>query len=130
MGLEGARPLLPETGPERWTALAREGVARGLLDGLATRVRALRLPEDRRDEDGIARERARADRCLAAFEKMAGQGVLAGAVDLSRITLGCALGVLDFRLPGENWWRGHPALDSWFQAFAARPSMQETEPFE
>jgi glutathione S-transferase len=50
------------------------------------------------------------------------------AVDIGTITIGCALGYLDFRFASEEWRKGHPKLAAWYEKFSARPSMRETAP--
>ncbi len=126
--LDGARPLLPADGAARWQALALEGTARGLLEGLVTWIRALRAPAARQDPAVIAHETVRAGRGLDTFEALADDPRLSGQVNLPQITLGCALGVLDFRLPDQDWRAGRPRLAAWYDAFAARPAMQATVP--
>jgi glutathione S-transferase len=49
-------------------------------------------------------------------------------VDIGTITLGCALGYLDFRFPDLGWRDGRGALADWFERFGARPSMAESRP--
>jgi glutathione S-transferase len=49
-------------------------------------------------------------------------------VDIGTITLGCALGWLDFRYPDYAWRDGRGALAQWFERFASRPSMKATWP--
>lgn len=44
------------------------------------------------------------------------------------ITLGCALGYLDFRMPQLVWRDGRAVLIRWYELFAARKSMQATIP--
>ena len=53
---------------------------------------------------------------------------LAGPLDLGQITLGCALGYLDFRLDARGWRAGRPALAAWADRFLARPAMATTRP--
>jgi len=47
---------------------------------------------------------------------------------IGTITLGVALGYLDFRAPDVEWRDGRPELTAWFETFSARPSMQATMP--
>ncbi|MBJ3763311.1 glutathione S-transferase family protein [Maribius pontilimi] len=53
---------------------------------------------------------------------------LSGPLDLGQISVGCALGYLDFRHHDRGWRDGRDALARWFERFGARPSMQETRP--
>ena len=49
-------------------------------------------------------------------------------LDIGTITVGCALGYLDFRFAAIDWRSGRPILAAWYEDFAARPSMQATAP--
>ncbi len=51
-----------------------------------------------------------------------------GTVDIGTITIGCALGYLDFRYADMTWPKGRPKLAKWFEGFNARPSMKATMP--
>lgn len=55
---------------------------------------------------------------------------LQGPLDAAQIAMGCALGYLDFRHDARGWRRGNDALAEWYEAFAQRPSMQATAPFD
>jgi hypothetical protein len=44
------------------------------------------------------------------------------------VTIGCALGYLDFRYQSEGWHERYRALDRWYEGFAQRKSMQLTAP--
>src|SRR3546814_13023554 len=43
------------------------------------------------------------------------------------ITIGCALGYLDLRMPYLEWRRGLEPLADWYAQFAARQPMQKTD---
>ena len=51
-------------------------------------------------------------------------------VDIGTITIGCALGYLDFRYADEDWRATRPKLAAWFERFSERPSMARTAPVE
>lgn len=53
---------------------------------------------------------------------------LAEEPDIGSITIGCALGYLDFRFGADKWREGRARLAAWFERFEARPSMQATMP--
>ena len=63
---------------------------------------------------------------LAEIE--ANAGTLGDRLDIGTITLGCALGYLDFRYADLDWRARHPQAAAWFARFGARPSMQATMP--
>ncbi|MGB0671016.1 MAG: glutathione S-transferase N-terminal domain-containing protein [Rhodospirillales bacterium] len=52
----------------------------------------------------------------------------AGRLDIGLISIGAALGYLDFRFPGTDWRAEHPALADWFETFGERPVMARTQP--
>jgi glutathione S-transferase len=53
---------------------------------------------------------------------------LPAGVDISAITLGVALGYLDFRMPELAWRNNRPALATWYETFSQRKSMLATVP--
>lgn len=53
---------------------------------------------------------------------------LEGPLDGAQIAVGCALGYLDFRHDARNWRAGRDGLAAWEAKFAARASMQATQP--
>ena len=68
---------------------------------------------------------------LAALESEAEAGGLGSGGDpitIGQITVGCALGYLDFRYQSEDWRMRARRLAAWYQAFAERKSMQLTVP--
>ena len=47
---------------------------------------------------------------------------------IGEITIGCALGYLDFRYANEPWRPGHPKLEAWYAKVAKLPPLAETMP--
>ncbi|MGF1639433.1 MAG: glutathione S-transferase N-terminal domain-containing protein [Rhodospirillales bacterium] len=118
--------LFPSAGGPRWTALRRQALADGVLDaGVARRLEELR-PEGERSASWAARQTAVVGRGLDALEEEA--RALDGAITIGHVAIGCALGWLDFRFPGDRWRDGRAALAQWFEGFAGRRSMRETVP--
>ena len=128
-GLHDGPKMFPAAGPARWEALRRQAEGDGILDaGVGTRYETFLRPEERRWPDWIAGQKAKIARTLDALE---GEAESFGAtVDIGTITIGCALGYLDFRYAPDDWRRGRPRLAAWYDAFAKRPSMAETGPQE
>jgi glutathione S-transferase len=57
--------------------------------------------------------------------------VLAAApLSIGTVTIGCALGYLDYRFEDLGWRDHAPALAAWFAIFRQRPSFVLTEPAE
>ena len=77
---------------------------------------------------------------LDAFERKAASALAtleledsirdAAAMDIGDIAIGCALGYLDFRYAALDWRASAPRSAAWFESFNARPSMQQTLPYE
>ena len=123
-GLHDGPKMFPAAGPARWQALRRQAEADGILDAaVLTRYETFLRPEERRWPEWVKFRRA-----LDALEAEA--GAFDGTVDIGMITIGCALGYLDFRLAADDWRNGRPKLAAWYDTFARRPSMAETAPAE
>lgn len=119
--------LFPGNGPEKWAALRWHALADGLLDVLVL----WRNERDRSDSQ-------RSDELIHAFAHKA-RGSLrlldrevlafsASPFSIAHITIGCALGYLDFRFPAFDWKTLAPALARWHTLMEARPSFSVTAP--
>jgi glutathione S-transferase len=124
--LHGGAKLFPASGAARWTALRRQALGDGILDAaILTRYESLR-PDNLKWPDWTDGQMTKVRTALGVLEAEADK--LGSTVDIGTITIGCALGYLDFRFAGENWRATHPKLATWYESFAARPSMKETVP--
>ena len=47
---------------------------------------------------------------------------------IGEISVGCALGYVDFRLPDLDWKSSRPKLAAWYATFSDYPSMKATVP--
>jgi hypothetical protein len=54
----------------------------------------------------------------------------ASPFSIGHISLGVALGYIDFRFAELNWREGRPKLATWHGSFVARPSVRATEPVD
>ena len=52
--------------------------------------------------------------------------LLYSPTNIGQITIGCALGYLDLRFPGEPWLDKRPGIAKWNTMFQERPSMIAT----
>lgn len=120
--------LFPTPGPARWDALRLQATGDGILDAAVLRLLESRRPESQRSPDWMARQKRVIDRALELLEGEA--GAWGDRLDIGVITVGCALGYLDFRFPDDDWRSGHPTLAGWYETFSQRPSMQATVPRE
>ena len=124
---EGGGALFPAAGALRWRALRDQALGDGLLDAaVLARYEAAVRPEPYRWQAWSDGQLAKIASCLAAIEADAdGYGE---RVDIGTITIGCALGYLDFRFADLDWRDAQPHAAAWFARFSARPSMQATAP--
>jgi glutathione S-transferase len=121
------RKLLPRKGRERWVALRLQAMGDGLLDAaLLARYEGFLRPEDKRWPDWTKGQIKKIDGVLDQLE--AESKSLKGKPTLGTITVGCALGYLDFRYANEPWRPGHPKLEAWYAKVAKLAPLAETMP--
>ena len=124
--LGSAPKLFPAPGPARWKALTQEALADGILDATQPRRREIALPQDEGRKGYIALQQGKVARALDEFEKQADS--LGNLDTIGEITIGCALGYLDFRYANEPWRPGHPKLAAWYEKVVKLPPLAETVP--
>ncbi len=125
--LQAGRRLIPSAPAERWPVLRRHALADGIIEAaVAYVVEQLRRPPAFVHQGFLDRQADKIRRALDALEAQA--GAFGQGADLATVTLGCALGYLDFRLPALDWRRARPALTHWEADFGARSSMVATRP--
>jgi glutathione S-transferase len=128
-GLHDGPRLFPPSGPARWTALRRQALADGIMDaGVLARYETFLRPEERRWPDWTQNQKLKFRRALDALDAEAES--FRDTVDIGTISVGCALGYLDFRYADEGWRATRPGLAAWFERFSSRPSMATTAPKE
>lgn len=119
--------LLPASGRERYLTLTRQTLAHGISEAaVIIRYETFLRPESMRWDVWIKDQWSKIDRALTWFN--ANPAKWQGEVDLAQITLGCALGYLDFRSPDYAWRNNYPELGTWFETFEKRESFQLTLP--
>ncbi|HEY4170934.1 MAG TPA: glutathione S-transferase family protein [Reyranella sp.] len=121
-----AAKLFPAAGPARWRALTQEALADGILDATQPRRREIALPQDEGRKGYIALQQGKVTRALDEFEKQADS--LGNLDTIGEITIGCALGYLDFRYANEPWRPSHPKLTAWYEKVSKLPPLAETVP--
>jgi glutathione S-transferase len=121
-----AAKLFPAAGPARWKALCQEALGDGILDATQPRRREIALPQDDGRKSYIELQQGKVSRALDALEKEAGS--LGMLTTIGEITIGCALGYLDFRYANEPWRPGHPKLEAWYAKVVKLPPLAETMP--
>ena len=123
---EDGIPLFPHVAAARWIALKRQAMADGVMDAAVFRRQEGARPVEAARQAAMARRKAAIDRTLAALNA----DVPHQALDIGTISIGCALGYLDFRFAHEPWRPAAPRLAAWFETFAAHPCMARTAPHE
>ena len=126
--LGGAPNLFPEAGRDRWAALRHQALADGILDASVLRLLEGRRPTELQSQDWVERQRNSVRRCLNVLE--AEVETLPDALTIAHISIGCALGYVDFRFASETWRNGRPRLSAWYERIAQRESFQESVPRE
>ncbi len=125
--LHSGRKLFPAAGAARWSALRLQAVGDGILDaGILCRYEMMLRPQERQWSDWVAGQKDKWHAGLNLLEQEA--RTLDGEPTIGSITVGCALGWLDFRYGDDDWRKGRPQLTRWYEQFSARPSMQATVP--
>jgi glutathione S-transferase len=125
----GGRKWFPG-GTARWHALRQMALADGILDAaLLRRYEGLR-PENERSTGWDKAQKLKIDQGLDALEQEAATFPDPAGEQLSigHISIGCALGYLDFRFASEAWRNSRPTLAKWYEGLAKRPSMAKTVP--
>jgi glutathione S-transferase len=127
--LHDERKVFPPAGPARWTALRRQAEGDGIMDaGVLARYETFLRPEERRWPEWLEGQKGKFRRALDSLEREAKE--FGESIDIGTISIGCALGYLDFRYGDEDWRTTRPRLATWFERFAQRPSMAKTAPVE
>jgi glutathione S-transferase len=123
----GSAPgLFPAAGPARWRALTQMALGDGILDATQPRRRELTLPQDEGRKGYIELQQGKVRRAVDLLEKEA--DTLGALATIGEITIGCALGYLDFRYANEPWRPGHPKLEAWYTKVVKLPPLAETMP--
>lgn len=119
--------LFPKPAREKWQALRWAAFGDGLLDALILwrneRERATPL------QDLLSAFELKTRACLRALD----DEVLALAdtpLSIGQVTIGCALGYIDYRFADMAWRDAAPRLAAWHAALSRRPSFERTAPVD
>jgi glutathione S-transferase len=123
----GDAPKLFPADPEaRWIALRLQALGDGIMDATQPRRREVALPQDDGRRAYVATQQAKVTAALNVLEVEA--NTFGELTTIGEITVGCALGYLDFRYPDEPWRPGHPTLESWYAKVSPLPALARTAP--
>ena len=124
----GSAPkLFPAAGPARWKALTQQALGDGILDATQPRRREIALPQDEGRKAYIELQQGKVTRA-ARRAREGRRHRSATSTTIGEITIGCALGYLDFRYANEPWRPGHPKLEAWYAKVVKLPPLGETMP--
>ncbi|MGO4580356.1 glutathione S-transferase [Cupriavidus sp. 2TAF22] len=126
----GAADIFPASGPARWTALTRQALGDGLLDAaLLARYERTARPEEVQWPTWREALLTKVSACLESIDAIAAD-LVEEQPTIGEITIGCALGYLDFRFPEFDWRAQYGNAARWNETFQSLPAMQATRPHE
>ena len=119
--------LFPSAGDARWQALRWHALGDGLLDALILwrNEREREVPLQPLLDAFELKTRA----SLAQLDAEA-DALARAPLSIGQVTVGCALGYLDYRFDALGWRALAPRLAGWYAETQARPSFQTTEPID
>lgn len=125
--------LIPSVGRERAGVKTWEALADGVLDAaILARLEATWAGRsaEQRSSAWIDRQLAKVHASVQAMSVGLGEQAFCSGVhlSLSDISVGVALGYLDFRFPEIDWRGPHPNLHKLFDKLIQRPSFADTLP--
>lgn len=121
--------LFPAGGSERLVALRRDALGSGMLDVLLQWLAERLRPAERQSQPHVDLWRLKIRTCVGALEREA-DDLAATPFGIGHVSIGVALGYLDFRFAAENWREGHPRLAHWHAGFDRRPSVVANLPID
>ena len=123
--------LIPEDNRERVAVRRWEALADGVLDaGLLVRYEALR-PKAERSQGWVDKQVARMHRGMALIAKdIEGRTWChADRYSLADIAVGCCMGWLDFRKPGDvSWDQEYPGVERHYRKLMERAAFADSVP--
>ena len=132
--LDGKSPisrLIPEDLRDRIAVRRWEALADGVLDaGLLVRYESMRDKKER-SKAWSDKQLARVKRGMAQMSAELADNAWChnGKYSLADIAVGCCLGWLGFRKPGDvDWHKDYPALARHYEKLMARPAFADTVP--
>lgn len=122
--------LIPQAGRERTDVKCWEALADGLLDAAVMIIKEKQRPAEQISHDWIERQVGKVNAALAAMSKGLGDQSFCTGINysLADVTVGCALGYLDFRFADIDWRATYPNLAQFYAKVSARPSFADSQP--
>ncbi len=124
--------LLPAPNRARTEVKRWEATADGLLDAAVAIVYETRRPKKEQSPAWIERQQGKIIRALEFMADQLGDGAFCMGThfSLADVTVGTALGYLNFRFAEINWQETHPNLAKLYEKLMQRPSFAETVPHD
>jgi glutathione S-transferase len=108
----------------RWKALGLQALGDGLADAAVAFRHEITQPDASANPHAVACHMATVHAGLDALEKVK----FAKDPTIGEISVACALGYIDFRMPDLDWKASRPNLAAWYAKFGEYPSMKATAP--
>ena len=122
--------LVPTLAVDRIETLRIHALTNGLIDALILWRNERDRPEATRSHRHMEAYAQKVAAALAHLEAVEIDRLAPRPFDLGHITLGVALGYIDFRFAEMDWRAAQRKLAAWFEIFSARPSAKATAPVE
>ena len=122
--------LLPAPSRERIAVKRWEAACDGCLDAAVLVVMENKRPAKERSKTWVARQMEKVGRSVDFMADELGDDAwcMGTHFSLADITVGCALGYLDFRFPDLDWRGRHANLAKLYEKLMQRPGFAETVP--
>jgi len=117
--------LFPANASERWIALRRDAIGAGIMENGVAGIGENARPADLRSQPHLAAYKAKIRTALDYLEADA-PALARDGFNIGHLSIGCALGYLDFRYADDDWRMGHAKLAAWHKTCSERPSFQQT----
>lgn len=117
--------LFPSDAGERWVALRREAIGSGIMENGVARLGENARPEEVRSQLHLDAYKAKIEAALDYLDADA-VALTKDRFSIGHVSIGTALGYLDFRYANEDWRRGRSRLEEWHKEFAERASVKQT----
>lgn len=123
----GSGSLFPSEGEARWQSLRWHALGDGFLD-------ALILWRNERERTAPLQPlldafELKARACLQVLDAEA-SALATAPFSIGQVTIGCALGYVDYRFGDFGWREQAPRLATWFAQLRERESFRATEPVD
>ncbi len=112
----------------KWRIKTAEANFDGILDAALLMVYEHRYRQDiYQNAEWLENLWKKIERTLDFYNNSSSK-ILSGSLNMGQISLGCALGYLDYRHNNRNWRAKNQYLRDWFAEFSERLSMRNTIP--